>query len=258
MKTTFTQIGDGNPLVLIHGFPLSSEMWREQAELLAENGFRVILHDLPGFGGNTSIEQRFSLAEMAAQIDETLDSLRIEKAIIGGLSMGGYVLFEFFRRAPEKFSALILCDTTHLADTDEKRASRYDLISKIEAQGAEALFENMLPNLISDQTKQNNPSLAAELREIFLNVNPDSAVNALQSMAERRDSSDLLEQIDAPTLLIFGEFDKVTNLDNARQLNREIKHSELSIINDAGHYANLEQPAQFNRALLDFCRRIEF
>jgi 3-oxoadipate enol-lactonase len=258
MNLSYEEIGSGKPIVLIHAFPLSGRMWKFQTEILANAGFRVILPDLPGFGGNTQLSQRFSIEEMAAQILQILDSLNIKKAIFGGLSMGGYVLFNLFRLAPEKVSALIFCDTTYSADTMEKRNSRFELISKIENQGSGALIENMLPNLISDQTKQNNPELKTELEEIFLKVNPDSAINALRSMAERKDNADILNKISVPTLLIFGEFDKVTNLENARVMDQTISDSELAIIENAGHYSNLEQPQQFNAAILNFCNRIEF
>ena len=127
----------------------------------------------------------------------------------------------------------------------------------IEKQGSSALIENMLPNLISDDTKHTNPLLTGELEEIFSKVKPGSAINALRSMAERSDSSVFLDKISVPTLLIFGEFDKVTNLENARKMNQRISGSELVIIKNAGHYSNLEQPVQFNEALLNFCKRIE-
>ena len=257
MTLPFDDIGSGKPIVLIHAFPLSSGMWESQARLLVENGYRVILPDIPGFGENSDGSKRYSIAEMAEQISKLLDYLDISKTIIGGLSMGGYILFNLVRLAPEKLSALIFCDTTYAADTDEKRRSRFELISKIENQGIGALVENMLPNLISEYTKQNNPSLAAELKEKFLEVAPEAAINALQSMAERVDNSELLAKIQVPTLLIFGEFDKVTDLENGQKMKQLISRSELAIIKNAGHYSNLEQPEQFNRALLHFCNRIE-
>ncbi len=257
MKMVFEDIGKGSPVVLIHAFPLSREMWELQTRELARHGFRVILPDLPGFGENNS-DKRFSIPEIANQVAEMLESLKIDKAIVGGLSMGGYVAFELFRLIPEKLAALILCDTTYLADTDEKRNSRFSLISKVEKHGSQALIENMLPNLISEQTKHNNPSLYAELQETFTKVNPDSIINALHSLAERNDSSDVIRQISVPTLLIFGEFDKVTGLENGREMNQIINGSELVVIENAGHFSNLEQPEKFNAALLNFCKRIHF
>lgn len=258
MSLHFEDFGTGRPVVLIHAFPLSAEMWKRQATLLGVRNYRVILPDLPGFGAANSTIQFFTIGEMARRIAAILKTLKIEKAIIGGLSMGGYVAFDLYRQFPELFSALILCDTTYLADSLEKRNSRFDLISKIESSGAAALIENMLPNLISDETKQNNPDLLDKLTGAFSKVNPVSAINALRSMAERADSSDIIEQITFPTLLIFGEFDKVTNLEIAGKMKELIPGSELFIIKKAGHYTNLEQPDQFNNALIDFCDRVKF
>lgn len=258
MSLHIEDIGSGKPVVLIHAFPLTRKMWKSQAEVLTDNGFRVILPDLPGFGKQAGNSKRFTIEEIALQIAESIESLNIEKAIFGGLSMGGYVLFNLFRIAPLKFSALILCDTTYLADTEEKQKGRFGMISKIEKQGTNALIENMLPNLISDETKKKNPLLTAELKEIFSDVNPRSAINALQSMAERKDSTDVIGNINVPTLLVFGEFDTITNLENAKKMNELISGSELRIIKDAGHYSNLEQPEDFNKQLLDFCNQVKF
>jgi len=257
MKLSFDDIGNGNPIILIHAFPLSGKMWKTQAKLLADHGFRVILPDLPGFGENLS-SIFYSIEEMAAQIAEMFEILNIKKAICGGLSMGGYVLFNLLRLIPEKLSGLVFCDTTFLADTDEKRNSRFELISKINHRGSSVLVENMLPNLISDNTKQNNPALINELKNVFSKVNPLSAMHALRSMADRKDSSDIIGQVSVPTLLMFGEFDKVTNLENARMLHQIIPGSELVILENAGHLSNLEQPPKFNDALLNFCSRVDF
>jgi pimeloyl-ACP methyl ester carboxylesterase len=172
--------------------------------------------------------------------------------------MGGYVSLNLFRIIPEKFAGLILCDTTQSADSEEKRDSRFSLISKIEKQSSAALVENMLSNVTSEYTKRNLPSVTAELEKIFVKVSPKSAINALLSMAERLDNSDILKQIQVPTLLLFGEYDKVTDLENARKMNQMIAGSELVIIKNAGHLSNLEQSGQFNKALLDFCSRVNF
>src|SRR5204863_146771 len=138
---------------------------------------------LPGFGKSNSFSEPYSIEEMAAQIAEIFELLHIREAIVVGLSMGGYVLFNLLRLIPEKLSRLIFSDTTFLADTEEKRNSRFELISKINDQGSAVLVENMLPNLISDDTKINNPELTNQLKVIFSKVNPASAINALRSMA---------------------------------------------------------------------------
>ena len=257
MKIAFEEYGEGFPVVLLHAFPLSRKMWSPQIEAIRGTGFRLILPDLRGFGETNNFADINSIEDMASDISELLDSLEIELAIIGGLSMGGYVTFSLLRLNPQRFKALILCDTTCTADTDEKRRNRYQLIEKVEEKGAQALIENMLPNLVGEFTKQNNEKLLSELKQMFAETNPQAAIAALRGMAERKDRTEILSEIKIPTVLIFGEDDAITNLETARKMNEQIPFSNLSIIKNAGHYSNLEQPELFNSALLIFLKTIE-
>jgi len=212
---------------------------------------------LRGFGESNNFADINLMEDMAADVAGLLENLAIEQAIIGGLSMGGYVAFNLFRLNPEKFKALILCDTTRTADSEEKRRNRYQLIEKIEEKGSPALIENMLPNLIGEFTKHNNENLISDLKQKFAETNPQAAIAALRGMAERKDHSDILSEIKIPTVLIFGEDDAVTNLETAKMMNKQIPFSSLSIIKKAGHYSNLEQPELFNAALTNFLKTIE-
>jgi 3-oxoadipate enol-lactonase len=257
MNIPFEEYGEGKPVILLHAFPLSRKMWQPQIEALVEAGCRVITPDFRGFGENENFADIHTMEDLAGDIAELLDELEIEKAIIGGLSMGGYVLFNLYKKHPEKFAALILADTNCGADLGEKRSARFELVAKIEADGAQALVENVLPNLISDFTKQHDSALVENLESEFSEVNPQAAIAALRGMAQREDHCDLLESISVPTLLIFGEHDKVTNLETGEKMHRAIKNSRLIKIENAGHYTNLEQPAQFNRALAEFVETIE-
>lgn len=208
--------------------------------------------DLPGFGDNTSFADINTMEEMAKGVGDLLQSLKIDRAIIGGLSMGGYVTLALYAMHPELFEGLILCDTTSAADTDEKRKGRFELMEKIERQGSDALLENMLPNLICDFTKQNNRELVADLEGSFAEVNAQAAIAALRGMAARADHTQMLGEINVPAALIFGEDDKITNLEAAEMMNRAISGSELTVIANAGHYSNQEQPAAFYKAVVDF------
>jgi pimeloyl-ACP methyl ester carboxylesterase len=257
MKMDFEEHGNGKPVVLLHAFPLSRKMWTPQIESLVEVNCRVILPDFRGFGENTNFGDINTMEDLANDTAELLNDLKIEKAIIGGLSMGGYVLFNFFRLFPEKFAAAILADTNYTADSEEKRKSRYDLIEKIESAGAPVLIENMLPLLVSDFTKETNPDLVKELEAEFAAVDSKGAVAALRGMAEREDHTDYLEKFSVPTLLIFGENDKITNLEIAEKMHAQIKNSRFLKISNAGHYSNLEQPLQFNQHLKEFVQSIE-
>ncbi len=246
----FKEKGNGYPVVLLHAFPLDSEMWFPQMPLANEK-FRFLCLDLPSFGESAPLDEN-SLENIAKKVLQTLDSLKIEKAAIGGLSMGGYVTFNLYRIAPERFFAVLLFDTSPLADTEEKRNSRFELINEVEQKGSFALIEKMLPNLISEHTKNENQSLVEWLKEKFSKTNPKGVVKALEAMAHRKDHSYMLKDISVPTLLIFGEHDNVTNLEIAEKMRSEIPNAELHKIPKAGHYSNLENPEAFNSALKNF------
>ena len=257
MNLAFEDYGNGVPVVLIHAFPLTNKMWNVNKKPIIESGFRLILPDLRGFGRSPNFSETNSIEAMARDIDELLSFLKIEKAIIGGLSMGGYVTFNLYRLFPQKFAGLVLCDTNSASDTGEKRKLRYELIKKIESQGSQALIENMLPNLISDFTKNTNRELVAELETMFAEIEPEAATTALHAMAEREDQTEILGKINVPTVLIFGEEDRVTNLQTAKNLHGQIKNSRFYTIKNAGHYSNMEQPGQFNKILKNFIQEVE-
>lgn len=255
-KLSFKEYGTGRPIVLLHAFPLSSSMWKPQIERLSSKNWRIITPDFPGFGDSLLNSDVSKIEDLAQAVADLLSALNIEKAIIGGLSMGGYVALNFARLFPEKVEALILADTSAAADTKEKRESRFELVEDIRKKGSEVLIEKMLPNLISDFTKENNPDLVKHLENTFKEVSADGAIAALFGMAERRDHVEFIKTIDKPTLLIFGENDKVTDLEAAKTLNANISSSELVVIPVVGHYSNLEQPQAFNDAIIDFLDHI--
>jgi pimeloyl-ACP methyl ester carboxylesterase len=257
MKIPFQESGSGKPIVLLHAFPLSRKMWQPQIEALNAAGFQVILPDLRGFGENHNFADLNTMEDLAKDVAELLDNLKIERAIIGGLSMGGYVTFNLYRLFPQKFAGLLLFDTNSAADSEEKRESRFDLIDEIEKSGAQALIDGMLPNLICDWTKENNPDLVEKLKAMFAETNPQAAIAALRGMAERQDHTNLLKNINVPTLLIFGEHDKITNLEIAEKMKSEISGAALTKIRNAGHYSNLEQPEAFNDALISFVKLVD-
>lgn len=258
MKIAFEEHGKGHPIILLHAFPLSRRMWRRQFDSLVKANYRVIAPDLRGFGESSNFADINSMEAMAQDVAELTDNLKIEKAVIGGLSMGGYVAFNFFRLFPRKAAALVLCDTNSAADTDEKRESRFEMIEKIEEQGSQALIENMLPGLVSDFTKSNNNKLMNALEQMFADADRQALIAALRGMAERESQDELLKSIDIPTLLIFGEEDSVTDLAVADSMKNRIPASRLSVVKNAGHYSNLEQPEQFNDVLLNFLSGVKF
>jgi 3-oxoadipate enol-lactonase len=255
MRLTFAEFGQGRPVVLLHAFPLSRQMWEPQITTLAEAGCRVILPDFPGFGETPLLNETSTMEDLAAGVVEILDHLKIDKAVIGGLSMGGYVTLNLYRLFPERFAAMILADTSSFADTEEKRQGRLKLIGEIESDGMQAVVDAMLPNLVGETTKADNPQLVEKLAETFRQTNPQAAIAALRGMAARRDHTERLKEISVPALLIFGAEDKVTNLDGARKLEAEIPDAALFIIEKAGHYSNQEAAEKFNEYLSGFVRQ---
>lgn len=255
MAFEFEQYGTGEPVVLLHAFPLSRKMWRPQIGVFDPEKFRLILPDLPGFGETPVSGGVSSIEEMALGVAELLSELSIKKAVIGGLSMGGYVAFNLFRLRPDLFKAAVFCDTAAFADTAEKRENRFKLIEKIKLHGTLPLVEEMLPALVGETTKATNARLISELEKMFAEADPKGAAAALRGMAEREDHEYLLPSIDVPTLFIVGAEDKLTDRDVAEKMHRAVKGSRLAIIENAGHFSNLENTADFNRALADFAAK---
>ena len=252
MKLAFEQFGKGFPIVLLHAFPFSRKMWSKQIDSIVKNNFSLIIIDLPGFGESSSSANVNTMETMANSVFETLGGLKISKAIIGGISMGGYVALNFYRLFSEIVTALILCDTTPKADTSEIRNKRFDLIRQIKIQGMKPVAVNVLPNLLSENTILNSKDLFEHLENEILNTDIQGTIAALDGMAERIDHTSLLETIKIPTLLIFGEDDKITDISMAKNIKELLPNSQLKIIKNCGHLSNLEQPEAFNKILIEF------
>ncbi|HSL22465.1 MAG TPA: alpha/beta hydrolase [Vicinamibacterales bacterium] len=244
------------PIVLLHAFPLSAAMWEPQFD--AFDGWRVIAPDIRGFRGpdGPQVERPGSptMEELAMDVEHVLDALGVPQAVIGGLSMGGYLAFALLRRAPARFRGLILADTRAGADTEEAREGRRQMQARAEAGGARAIADEMLPKLLGETTKREQPGVARRVREL-VEANSAAAINgALGAMITRQDSRPLLQTITSPTLVIVGEEDTLTPVANSEELQRGIRGSRLVTIPSAGHLSNLEQPDAFNRAVRSFLK----
>jgi 3-oxoadipate enol-lactonase len=250
--TRYLEAGSGWPVVLIHAFPLNADMWRPQLERVPE-GWRFIAPDLRGFGPDAPIPvgtQHITLDDMAADIATLLDYLEIDPAVIGGLSMGGYVTFALFRQAPERFSGMILADTKSQADTPEGRAARRTMIELAHARGSAAVADAMMPKLLGATTMKRRPALADEVRRMIEGARVEGIVAAIEAMIERPDSTPDLAGI--PTLVVVGAEDVITPIADATAMQNHIDRSRLVILPEAGHLSNLESPDGFALALSDF------
>jgi 3-oxoadipate enol-lactonase len=240
--------GHGIPLVLLHAFPLSSEMWAQEAESLS--GFtKIIAPDLPGFGGSPHLSKP-SIPEIAKHVNLLLEQLHIkEPVVVGGLSMGGYVAFEFLRQFQNRVKGLCLFSTRAAADTPEAREKRFKTIEAIEFQGVDAFVVKMIPNLLGATTVEKKQSLVTRVAQMIRTSKQAAITEALRAMADRRDSSDLLPKINVPCLIMTGSEDSFIAPQEAEAMHAQIPGSEFHIIQKAGHLINLEQSAEFNRIL---------
>jgi len=253
VRLAFDDAGSGEPIVLIHGYPFNRAMWRDQVELL-KNTHRVITPDLRGLGWSPVTEDA-TMDEMANDVAVLMDALEIQEAIIGGLSMGGYVTLAFYRLFPERVKGLILADTRPQGDTEGGKQNREKHAQKALSEGMGAIAEEMLPKLLSPATITENPEAVARVREMIVATDPQGAANAQRGMAIRLDHTGVLENISVPTLIIVGNEDALTPPHDSELMNTAIKDSLLIKIEGAGHCSNIENPEMFNAALLSFLRK---
>jgi 3-oxoadipate enol-lactonase len=246
--------GGGWPVILLHAFPFSADMWRPELERVPE-GWHFIAPDLRGFGPDARAHagaRGRTLDDMAADVMALLDRLEIERAVIGGLSMGGYVTFALFRAAPGRFTGMILADTKPQADTPEGRDGRRRMIEAAQARGSAAVAEMMLPKLLGRTTRTRRPSLAPQVRQMIEREQVEGIVGALEAMMARPDSTPDLARIACPTLVIVGDEDELTPVTDAGTMQDRIARSRLVVLPQAGHLSSLEAPDGFTLAVSDF------
>jgi 3-oxoadipate enol-lactonase len=253
IEVGYDEAGEGAAVVLLHGYPFNRSLWREQVETLAAD-HRVIAPDLRGHGETTAGEGPATMDEMAADVAALMDELKIERATLGGLSMGGYVTLAFYRRFPSRVNALVLADTRPQADTEEGRRGREEQPQKILAQGIESIVDRFLEKVLTPATLAGRPEIVARVRRMITSTNRTGAANALRGMALRQDQTDLLPGINIPTLIVVGSEDQLTPPRDAELMHRLIPGSQLERIEGAAHVSNVERPAEFNRALKEFLK----
>ena len=246
-----TVYGDGTPVLLLHAFPLDSRMWLPQVEALG--GYQAIVPDLRGFGAARALAGEITPMDLLADdLARLLDERSLERVVLCGLSMGGYVALAFARRHPDHLGGLVLCDTRASSDTEEARAGRLAMAERVLAEGVGFLPEALLPRLLGETTRQRRPELVQEVTDTILDQDPRGIAAAQRGMAARSDSSEVLGQIAVPTLVITGMQDELISPEESTRMAAAIRDARLVQVPEAGHLANLEQPEPVNEALLDF------
>ncbi|MDR7600777.1 MAG: alpha/beta hydrolase [Armatimonadota bacterium] len=247
----YAEWGTGLPVVLVHGFPLSSEIWAEVAVRLGDIS-RVVVPDLRGHGDSEAPPGPYSMDDLAEDVVGLADALGFERFVLGGHSMGGYVAFRVAARWPERLSGLVLVATRAEADTEDGRARRRKAIERIQVEGASAFLADFLPNLVSDQTRRSRPEVMARLWEAAHRVPDRALVACLQGMMDRPDSRQLLKQLSVPALVVAGEQDAVVPVESARAMAEALPRARLVVVAGAGHVPSVEAPEATASALREF------
>jgi 3-oxoadipate enol-lactonase len=254
----YCDAGQGSPAVLlVHGHPFNHTMWQPQIDFLQAT-HRVIVPDLRGYG-KSSLPADCSetrLEAFAADNLALMDSLGISKFALAGLSMGGQIVLEMYRQAPERIEALLLADTFAGLDTPERKQQRFHIADRLEREGMEVYAHEELPKMITPANARQFPQVAAHVMSMMTTTPPSGAAAALRGRAQRRDYLPLLREIRVPTLIVVGREDAYTPVALAEQLHGGISGSQLVVIEEAGHMPNLERPGAFNRALRAWLRSI--
>lgn len=244
--------GTGPTVLLVHGFPLHHGMWVEQIEFLAPR-CRVIAPDLRGFGASDATPGTVTMERLADDLAELLDTLGVsEPVVLAGLSMGGYVAWQFWRRHAARLRALILCDTRAAADSEEVARARGGLAARVLNEGSSVLVEAMLPKLLGPETSSARPELVAELQAMIEGTSPEGAAAALRGMALRPDVRAWLPEIRVPSQVIVGEHDAISPPAEMHELAAALPSAQAVTIPRAGHLAPWENPGPVNQAIAEF------
>jgi pimeloyl-ACP methyl ester carboxylesterase len=253
--------GQGLPVVFLHGFPLDHSMWNDELEAISKR-WRAIAPDLRGFGGSqvavpSATPGIVSMEQLADDVAALLDALGINQPIVlCGLSMGGYVAFEFWRKYASRLRGLVLCDTRAMPDTPEAAQGRYDLAEKILAEGARPVADVMVPKLFAPASLEQRSNLTAIQRDVILKTSTEGMSAALRGMAVRRDFRPHLASIKVPTLVVVGEHDAISTVDEMRSIAAGIPNAQFVILPQAGHMSPLEEPDEFLKTLVPFLESV--
>jgi len=256
VELQYVDRGSGMPVVLLHAFPLDHSVWDAQIEWLATQ-WRVIAPDLRGFGRSSLGADTSTMEQMADDVAGLLDALDVHQPVtLAGLSMGGYVAFQFWRKHAARLRGLMLCDTRAAADTPQAADARHQTAARVLREGTGWLADIMLPKLLSATTREDRPQIVESLRRVILQTNPQGIAAASRGMAQRPDSTALLPEIRCPTLVVVGQQDAVSTVEEMRSMAEAIPQSLLAEIPNAGHLSPLENPAAVSAAMGDFLDRL--
>jgi pimeloyl-ACP methyl ester carboxylesterase len=243
---------DGLPIVLLHGFPLSRAMWSAQVDLLRYQGHRVILPDLRGHGQSPVRDGPSTMEACAADLEDLLADVGVDRFLLGGFSLGGYVALEFARQHPERLLGLALVDTRAEPDTDEARRKRHETAESVRKQGIGVLETAMMPKLLTERTRIQRRDLAESVRRLIRSMPQEGAARALEGMAQRPDQRPNLPKLRMPCLVVVGDRDELTPPDASQAMAKALPDARLVVVPEAAHLVPMEAAHALNTALLDW------
>jgi 3-oxoadipate enol-lactonase len=248
-------LGEGPPVVLLHPFPVHHEFWLPVAEKLTSR-YRVLLPDLRGHGDSEVGEGPATMEKHAADVVHVMDDADIGHAPLVGVSIGGYIAFEIWRKHRGRVAAFVFCNTKAGADNADGRAARLQVANDVLERGTEPFFEAQLPRMLAKTTLQMRPDIADGALRMMRKMSPEDVAQVQRGMAERPDSVDTLKTINVPTLIVTGEEDILAGRNEAELMRRHIADSDVRVIPKAGHYAAWEQPEEAARILRQFLDKL--
>jgi pimeloyl-ACP methyl ester carboxylesterase len=252
ISIAYDDLGEGMPVILIHGFPLCRKMWRPQMNKLPGEGLRVITPDLRGFGESDAPEGPYSMDLFADDLIGLMDHLQMEQAVISGMSMGGYVLFNILERYPERVKGAIFITTRATPDDEAAKARRLQLASEVRLYGPQVVADPFIKILFAPGAETERPKLLEEVYGWMTGNDTRGVAGGLLAMRERKDYSDMLSSINVPSLAIGAEFDQAAPPVTSTVIAAGIPGCRLNIIPGAGHLANLEDVKAFNNSVKEF------
>jgi pimeloyl-ACP methyl ester carboxylesterase len=256
LEMAYLDVGAGPAVLMLHGFPFDKSMWADQLPALTAAGFRIVVPDLRGHGETNFLGEVSTMDDLARDAAALLDHLQIGEAVVCGLSMGGYVAFEFAHLFPSRVRGLLLAGTRAPADNEQERAGREQQVQTMMRAGMVPISIATLPKLLAERTRTKKPDVVKRVRAMITRADSKGAAAAQRGMAARRNYVADLDEIKAPTLIIVGREDPIRPVSDAEVMHKRIANSRLEIIEDAAHMTNLEQPEVFNDAVAYFLNEL--
>ena len=243
--------GSGPPVVLLHPFPANHEFWLPVSPLLSSR-YRLIMPDLRGHGESNLGQGPATMQKHADDIARVMSAVGVDRAPLVGVSIGGYAIFEFWRRFRDRVSALVLCNTKAAADTGDARNVRLESARDVLERGTEPFFEGMLQKVLGETTRHSRPDLVEGVMRMMRKMSAEDVAGVQRGMADRPDSVSTLKTINVPTLIITGDEDKMTGVPEAEVMKQNILGSQMRVVPKAGHYSPWEQPGEVGKLLRQF------